>query len=203
MGIIDEAAKQSNRKTYGKGFHDGIRAATAGHRADMMNESKLQIALKNMTAPLRKFYEFVPAQEPWTAQQILAEAARAGLSWDTSKAKGCLNGLVESGVVREPQRGFFIRTEIRTAKQQEPEPNMPTVQPLRKVITNDEPRQQEAPEDGLMAVAERVRKLADDVRAIAHAIESAAVMVVEKEQRCAEETKKLRQLQELLKSISN
>lgn len=180
------------RKSYGRGYHDGIRKANAENEARDMNKRRMETIVSGLNSALRKTFDLVPAESPWTAAQIVDEAKRTGQCATLQDTKGRLAALVDRGVVSEPERGKFIRTRIRESQQtdteDEEEQQQVSIEPQAK-----QP-QSSSVEDDLIGIAEELRGLASR-------IDNAAVKAAEQMESVSADTKKLRQLQDILKSI--
>jgi hypothetical protein len=167
-----------------------------------MNQSKFESVFRGMTMQAKKVYECVPISESWTPAQIMGELHRRNVSMsDKHVVMGCLNSMIDSGIVNEVSRGEFKREAIRPKCDvkvfvsqviepiQEPEVKKPN--PAPAPVPTPAPGN---PLDLLGEFAQRLRALADDAERIAMAIASQA-------EKNDAETAKMRQLQALLKSL--
>lgn len=164
-----------------------------------MNESKFDSAYRSLTVQAKKVYDCVPISESFDAAQIIGELHRRNISMsDKHVILGCMNSLIDIGLVKEVSRGVFIREVIRKkielkehevkqieiekdvkVKQQTPVTNTPAVV---------------SPLDLLGDFANRLRTLADDAERI-------AMIIAGQAEKNDAETAKLRQLQAILKSL--
>lgn len=164
-----------------------------------MNVSKFEQAHRGLSSIAKKVFESVPISEAWNAPAISAEMRRLGSGGaDSRVVLGCLNTLIESGLVKEVSKGTFQRIEIReraepvvTSKPMEPSPmSIRAIQPVVvQAVT-----QSVTPIDRLSKFAIRLRELANDM-------ETAALELAEQAEKNDAETSKMRQLQQLLKSL--
>lgn len=167
-----------------------------------MNKSKFDSAFRGMTMQAKKVYECVPIVESWAPAQIMSELHRRNISMsDMHVVLGCLNSMIDVGIVVEIPRGKFKREAIRPKCEVKPfaDPAIQTIQEpkLNKTVTEPGPAPTPAtsnPLDLLGNLAQRLRALADDAEQIAMAIAGQA-------EKNDAETAKMRQLQALLKSL--
>lgn len=150
--------------------------------------ARQRVLVSNQTAVAKKVFELVPIQEAWTAQQIQGALQRTTRSTlDFRLLGGCLNTLKEAGLVAEPQPGHFERVKLREAI------TVPgkTFEPLVPLdITK-----QATSADLLIELADRARKLAND-------LEAAASVIREENETNAASLEKLVQLKALFKQLS-
>lgn len=175
-----------------------------------MNNARHKSIVEGLSAIAAKVYEAVPISEPWTVHQVLFEMARLNNQpYQIRVVAGCLSNLVESGLVKEPSRGSFVR---------EPVKERPTIEAMTKKGVLREfagiaPKEQVMPTnqpasgaaqliDRLAQIGSSLRALADHAKSIADEIDSAALAAEEDRSKLLGESDKLRQLQTLLKSIS-
>lgn len=173
-----------------------------------MNEAKMSRILESFNGIARKVLNAVPIEEAWTAVQIAAEMRRTtGANPDVQVVQGCLARAVESGLVREPERGRFQQVKIRHAAPAAPK-EPPPVSQKPKVVTMPAPREQPlaeqacAPLDRLGSIASMLRAKAEELEELADAIEAAALDADDRLQRVSEDSTKLRQLQAILKGLA-
>ncbi len=155
-----------------------------------LNQAKFNSIFNGLSTVVKKTYEAVPIATQWDASQIHNELIRVGAASDLKTTIGCLNTLVSSGLVKEPVRGAFVRIEIkaRSAKQEEFE-------------EYKQAEKQKGPLDVLIAIAGKAKKISLMIVELAKEIEDSALDIEEKLAAESEETKKLKQLQSILKSL--
>jgi hypothetical protein len=155
-----------------------------------MNEAKISRIESGLNGMAKKVLDAVPAQSPWSKDQIAIEIRRRGSGADRAVLDGCLDSLRGRGLIKEPTRGQFIRVVGKITTKQ-PEEDI--------TVTNQVPPARPAPEkkDSLSRLAE----LAKTLRSAADQIDAVALDVEERVQTIEKDTDKLRQLQVLLKSI--
>lgn len=163
-----------------------------------MKALKLELAEQGLNGQARKVLEAVPMQEPWAKQQILAELRRVGSNAGMDVVEACLNTLRGRGLIKEPERGKFVRV-VATERQPQPQP-----EETIEVERMSAPQQEEKPDPlaQLADIAKRLRHFSSDLSMMAAAVEDAAIAAEERIQQIKGDTAKLRQLQELLKSLS-
>ena len=148
-----------------------------------MNPARLRAIENSQTSIAKKVLSCVPIQEAWTQHQIKMELHRSGSRTDPRIIEGCLNTLLESGLIKEPTRGSFQRIHIPDVQKDEPAVAQP--QPEKKPVD---------PLSRLATVAETLRELADD-------LEDIALEVTQTRSSNDEELEKLRTLKTLLKQL--
>mgnify|MGYP000078229510 CR=1 FL=1 len=153
-----------------------------------MNAAKMKQVESGLTGIARKVLDAVPKTDAWASAAILGEIKRAtGSNYEMKLINGCLESLKNSGLVREPVRGKWIRIAVKDRDDEAVEVTANVVE-LRKL-----PDQLTAREM-LSQVAIAMMDLAAKVEDVANEIDKA-------EKRNDEKTAKLRQLQELLRGL--
>lgn len=165
-----------------------------------MNQAKFESLHRGQTGIAKKVYEAVPIQAAMSASEICSEMRRLGSAQDLRVVVGCLCSLLDSGLIQERPKGSFLRTPVRAY---EPEPSPPQPQPMKTPALRIATVAPASPIERLTAISKRVTAAMDELKAIADDIETAAIEITEQSERTQAESQKLRQLQELLKSIGN
>lgn len=164
-----------------------------------MNAARAAAVLKGQTALAQKVYNAVPIGEPWTAQEIEKELVRTGHPIGIHVIRGCLGALYESGLVRQPDNSRFIRTRVRDKQQKAEVITMPSTN-VAPIVT---PKESEVtPADRLLALTDRFKSLVDEFGRMSAELEDIAIAVTEQLSESDADTAKLRQLQQILKSIA-
>lgn len=164
-----------------------------------MNHARFQSIRQGLSAVAQKVYDATPIAEEWTTNQIHAELARQGANLNHAITQGCLRSLVGSGLVSEPQRGLFRRVKVRQpapgggSKEKEDSEVAKTATAPAATETN--------PIDKLSALAARCRRMMDLQKELAEDIEMAALEIQDHIAKNDEDMQKLKQLQQLLKSL--
>ena len=199
--------EDSHRRVYAKGFFDGLRSlgideiSGASIKDLKMNNAKFQQTYRGLTSICQKVLDAVPIEGKWTVQQIMSEMARTGSVQDKRKVEGCLNSLIGSSLISEPETGRFRRVPVR-------EPAKLAAVEKEEIVAVQEITQAQSkqgstsPLDKLAALSSRVRQIQEMMKNLASDIDDAAIAIEEQMSAVDEDTKKLRQLQQLLKSIS-
>lgn len=207
--------RQSHRKVYAKGFYDGLRSLSNQPETPSMNQAKFESSHRELTIVSKKVYSATPIAEAWNAFQIFEEMKRVGTGGcnDLRAVKSYLNSLINAGLVIEPEPGMFVRKAVRV-----PEPVKPKLLIVQKeaveVQSNpivSQPKTPEKPEkpetadfgpiEQLSKLSTRVLQMVAALQVLASDIDNAAISIAEQGEKKDGETKKLRQLQELLKSL--
>jgi hypothetical protein len=154
-----------------------------------------------LNAPVKKVYEAVPVSEAWTSTQIIAEISRLGYSMRDSKAIiGCLDTLKRQGLIQEPERGSFIRIEVKETTtfdkfiEETKEKTMATSKPVTQIKQSNL--------DRLISLSEKANGLAAQMKAMATELENVALEIEAEIQENSTSAQKLKQLQELLKGVA-
>lgn len=175
----------------------------------MISSSRFKQVHVGLSALAQKVYAAVPISEPWSASRIHSEMQRNGGSTkDLHIVMGCINSLIASGLVSEPERGTFIRSPVKDkptekqAPQPEPkkEPMTTTAKTTPKAST---PIEMIAPIAGALrleaiGMAQQAKRLEE----WADSLETKALEIEENNAAGDADTAKLKQLQQLLKSLS-
>ena len=210
---MNEERDKLNR-VYGRGFHDGMKAAGIQIvKESAMNEAKFNALFRSLSEQAKKVYQAVPMNEKWSTGQVMTELARTVGQREHRVVAGCLRSLMESGLIKEPDPGMWIRVEIRprvasvSCKTEIEE----TVQEMPKKETKDMPpiNTQPTPQKADTTPLERIGGLSAQVLSIIQSlhqlaadIEAAALEVEEQIEKINKDGEKLKQLQQLLKSLS-
>lgn len=165
-----------------------------------MNANKMARIESGLSSMAKKVLGAVPLQEVWTKSQIADEMRRIGITVDRNMVYGCLSTIVESGLIKEPERGSFIRVTVRTAAKQtqtttQENPVVATTNTIRASSTATSPATMGT--DTLTRLANLgalLRRAAEECDAIALEVEARV-------QAAGKEGEKLRQLTALLKDI--
>ena len=186
-----------------------------------MTPSKFRMVEGGLTQAARKVLGATPEQEAWPYIRIHQELMRIGEggSRDVSVTLGCLQSLKESGLVKEPRRGEFARVDVRQKQerlidelvtigkqqQQQPIPTTPVQQPTVPMTTSLQipTTRKLTPLEMLSNLEKRAQDLATLAKTLCDDIQATAITI---EDQIANETansNKLKQLQELLKSIGS
>lgn len=161
-----------------------------------MTTTRIRILENQQTGVAKKVYGAVPINEAWPSRQIVMELSRQGQVRDFSIIEGCLNTLKEVGLIREVAPGHFQRVKPKPIAEKEAEPM--STKPLNPP-TKSEPAE---PVDRLAAIGTKLRGLSQTFLELADDIDEAALAFEEKTSGNNEELAKLRQLKNVLKSLS-
>jgi len=167
----------------------------------MISQTRFKQMFNTLNAPVKKVYEAVPVSEAWTSTQIIAEISRLGYSMRDSKAIiGCLDTLKRQGLIQEPERGSFIRIEVKETTtfdkfiEETKEKTMATSKPVTQIKQSNL--------DRLISLSEKANGLAAQMKAMATELENVALEIEAEIQENSTSAQKLKQLQELLKGVA-
>ena len=161
-----------------------------------MTATRIRILENQQTGVAKKVYGAVPINEAWPSKSIAAELTRQGQVRDFSIIEGCLNTLKEVGLIKEMSPGHFQRVK--------PKAEPMSTKPLNPVIPPNSSIKGEStePVDRLAAIGTKLRGLSQMFLELADDIDEAALAFEEKTSGNDEELAKLRQLKNVLKSLS-
>lgn len=161
-----------------------------------MTATRIRILENQQTGVAKKVYDAVPINEAWPSKSIVAELTRQGQVRDFSIIEGCLNTLKEVGLIKEMSPGHFQRVKPK-AEPMSTKPLNPVIPPNSSI--KGEPTE---PVDRLAAIGTKLRGLSQMFLELADDIDEAALAFEEKTSGNDEELAKLRQLKNVLKSLS-
>lgn len=161
-----------------------------------MTATRIRILENQQTGVAKKVYGAVPINEAWPSKSIVAELTRQGQVRDFSIIEGCLNTLKEVGLIKEMSPGHFQRVKPK-AEPMSTKPLNPVIPPNSSI--KGEPTE---PVDRLAAIGTKLRGLSQMFLELADDIDEAALAFEEKTSGNDEELAKLRQLKNVLKSLS-
>lgn len=177
-----------------------------------MRHHKFQAIYSGLTAVSKKIYDATPINEAWNANQINSELARTSTPVEFRTILGCLNGLVGAGLVKESPNGCFQRVRIISKPERSTEkdsaenanPDNSQSQTSRVIgmqPTNSKEKIIIDPIEKIGQLAMQCREIMDAVQRLASNIETVAIEVQENFSSRDAEVQKLKQLQQLLKSL--
>lgn len=166
-----------------------------------MNESRQQQILAGQSSIAQKVFTLVPIQTAWSNHEIHGAALTVKATGASPYAiRRALGELKEAGLIREPVGGKFQRDAAipKTIKEQA------VTQVAKQAVVSI--KKSEGALDVLASLSGEVVSLADDfskrMKALASRIEEVALSVEAERETNAAAVGKLKQLQELLKGIS-
>lgn len=177
-------ARTSSRRSYGKGFYDGLRAAGVQAIGEEMNKKKFTELYDGMTSQPRDVYESVPIKTSYSIGQIMDDMNRRGVAQTKTVVENCLAMMTKNGLIKQQRTGFYIREQVRDAEQ------MPVVTELQSNRSS-----KNSPMQLLNNLAEKARQLAEE-------LDYAAIEIEQEFQNSEAKSEKLKQLQTLLKNIA-
>lgn len=166
----------------------------------MISQTRFKQLHNTLNAPVKKVYEAVPVSEAWTTTQIISEISRLGYSMRDSKAIiGCLDTLKRQGLITEPERGTFVRVEVKAI-----ETYVKFMEETKEKIMATKPvtQMKQTNLDRLISLSEKANGLAAQMKAMASELENVALEIEAEIQENSTSAQKLKQLQELLKGVA-
>lgn len=165
---------------------------------------------RGLTGVAQRVYDCVPISEAWQPQQIKAELTCQGRGGEVRIIMGCLNALIDSGLVKEVPKGYFQRIPVdpkpaNTEKTEETEEAEKEEVMTATLQTKLQPKLQTkkdetAPIDKIAKLASRCIELSVMLQKLASDVETVAIEVQNDFAQQGEDAQKLKQLQALLKS---
>jgi hypothetical protein len=145
--------------------------------------------LAGQSAIAQKVFQSVPVADAWSHHQIAAEMRRSvGSAMDIRTLLGCLNTLVDAGLVRRQFGATFIRAAVSAAaeeKQKEIKPMAGKKEPAAAPVLS-------SALDVLGNLSQRLRDLAQE-------LDAAALVIAEGQQADAQLAERYKQIQSLLR----
>lgn len=163
----------------------------------MISASQFEQRHQSLSAIAKKVYQAVPAKTAWSPSFILSEMQRTGSSTrDLRIIEGCLNSLIDAGLVEEPGPRVFIRAPIKAPK----EPPTSVIFSKEELVIEKpqataKPIEARTPITILSSISVRIKALADE-------LETAALEIEEQIAAKDADAGKLKQLQALLKGLT-
>jgi len=170
--------------------------------------TKIEQKLEGHTSVGRKIYNVVPIEYAWTTGEILSELRRNGVLVSKSAAIGCLKALAESGLINESSGRWKRKyagviydkakkdTSIVETKNEEPKMVRETV------VAKDK----KTPIDIMLSVSEKTREMQDTITVMMERwrkmVDDAALEISQQIDEASDDSKKLKQLQDILKSVA-
>lgn len=166
-----------------------------------MNATRLDDLERSISGVSRKVLHACPVAEAWTPRDIHTEILRQGhSSIDRRTLDGCLNALRDSGLVREPEHGCFIRVTAKARVVDLPR-HLVAAKPPASVKTLVPVKTDDDLLDRFATIATALRAHSNASLELAEKVEALGIEVADQIQRAEQGGAKLKQLQELLKSI--
>ena len=188
--------KPNFRGGWKHGYNAGLQAAAKLSVEDKpMRQAVIDRMIKNQSTVAKKVYESVPNQEPWEIKAIVSDLGRRQHHIDYKRVCGCLNSMKESGLIKEPFSGSFIRVVASTNPVHVPiEELQQMADTSPKVLTIK--KKTRDPMDIISGLTTQMRELADK-------FDEAALELADTIATSGADTDKLRALKALLKAVQD
>lgn len=195
----NEAGGKANRRIYGRGLFDGLRKAGIENPEDFMRNSRINETVSGLTGLPKRILDAVPIKEDWAASKIISELRRRGANPDHQFVMRYLGEFSRLGIIKETKPNVFTRLALPPVTDPARQPKAhQDVSVARKEESTDNPGSMEK----LAEIALRARQLAEAIGTLANDIEECAIEVEERIESAQKDGAKLKQLHELIKSIS-
>lgn len=172
-----------------------------------MRYHKFKAIFSGLSAIAKKIYGVVPIAEAWDVTKIKMELTRTSTPTETRLILGCLTGLVANGLVKESPKGMFQRAPV-DAKQEafiegadDNENDELEGQGEQMTTTAHSSMPAQDPIEKISKLASQCQDILVAVSKLQSDIETVAIEVQEAFQARDAEVQKLKQLQQLLKSL--
>lgn len=175
-------------------------------RNKKLNQQKFDQIHRGLSAQATKVYDAIPISDSWSITQIMQELHRLNISMsDARVVGGCLNSLIDCGLVVEAPKRMFRREVIRPKfERTEAAPEViATTKEIEMKQTAHLPSKTApyASAIAIMSPLDRLSSFASRLRDLATEMENAAIDLAGQAEKNEAETAKMRQLQALLKSL--
>lgn len=171
-----------------------------------MNAARASQVVQSLTGVAKKVYDVAPIAQRWSSGTIVGELFRLGHKVDKRTVDGVLNDLVEKGLLIEPKRGEFMRATIKVPTLPPPASALAPVVPTQakpQMASIERPTLKPADLlDRMASISGKLRDLGRDASNLANDIDDAAIAAQQKIEGASADASKLRQLQQLLRSIN-
>lgn len=176
----------------------------------MMNPARYSEHERNLSGVARRVFEATPITDGWTVSQITTELGRGGSRIDVRIVSGCLNSMRDQGLVKEAAGGLWTRIAPRVVQAPalrvvEPEHTTTTYRSGNSMKTTQqktEPEQAE-PLVSIGTLAHRLRATGKALIEWADELEAVGLAFEERVEKANQDGVRLRQLQALLKGLSD
>lgn len=204
-----EKKKHTSEFNKWSGSKDGLRAYCRACqneakkiyiRGTEMKKSKFNGIYNGLSSVAKKIYEAIPIQDEWDLTKVIAETKRVFPSiGDHKMIMGCVNTLVRSGLVLEINGRVYRRAKIDFLEGKEMQKDNVIKNEIdTKAVTPNKL----TPLEKIGSLQKIAARLAADAKELLEAIDTVAIEVDEQFSARDEESKKLKQLQQLLKSLA-
>lgn len=160
-----------------------------------MQRDRLNMAEAGLNAMASKVLDAVPISEPWPVHKILGEMRRLGITSNPnhSVVLGCLSTLRGHGLIREPERGMFVRTPQKL----EVVSVNPTPSKKAAIVAPEEPDLSAQ----LKALSSDLQSAADILSGIAHNLDSIAQKYAEEAAKAVNDARQFEDLRALMRKF--
>lgn len=112
---MNETAEDANairKRLYGRGYHDGLKAALKLSEDDM-NAARMKSAIEGLTSIAAKVYGSMPDDRVVNAKEMTTLLYRnTGARADVAVVEGCLNSMASQHLVADQGHGAYRKTVI-------------------------------------------------------------------------------------------
>lgn len=177
------AARTSTRRSYGKGYYDGLRAAGLQTGGEFMNRKKFTEIYEGLSTQPRDVYDSVPIKTSCSIGQIMDDMNRRGVAQSKTVVENCISMMAKNGLVVQEKAGYFVRQKVTDDMKKDSKTELKL-------------NQKQSPSAILSAMAEKARQLAEE-------LEYAAIEIEQEFQNSEAKSEQLKQLKSLLKGIAD
>lgn len=166
-----------------------------------ISKARFNQIFNGQSSSAKKVYSAVPIAEGWNARQITTELIRNGVGIDKRVISGCLDTLVDAGLVNELIRGDFRRVHVKEEELNQQQPELKEMT-KPKANTANQIKQPKSPMDLIGDLASRASVIGDMLKSLSSDIGDVAIEIQQHIETSDADTQKFKQLQSLLKSIT-
>lgn len=181
------------RRTYGRGYVEGLKAAGIQNIGDFMNSAKLRSLEQGLNGQTRKVYEALPIESSATLDDIIRSCASHGARPDKRVVEACVLDLVDRGLARS-NGGQFQRVVAR-----------PVMVPTPEIPGPAEPERTLTPLEQLADIELRLKiiqkNLVADLEALRGDLTTVAVIVEDQVKDVRKDLEKFDTLKNLLRDM--
>jgi hypothetical protein len=156
--MSDEDQNAIRKRMYGRGYHDGLRAALKLSGGTMTNAVKMKTTIAGLTGIASKVYDSMPDDRCVNAKEMTTLLYRhTGARADVAIVQGCLSSMVSQHLVADQGHGAYRKAAIPAAPILQSVPKftssiVATVE-AKQVLAKPAPK---APETSMVKVTEAI-----------------------------------------------
>lgn len=157
-----------------------------------MNERKFNQVMQGQSGSAKKVYEAVPKAIAWPPHQILTEVRRTnpGFNAPLEAFIGILSSLKSDGLIKEPRKGCYIRSEVRPAARKSPRARVAEVKEAQETVP-----------PAVLPVEGKLEKIADQLVELSEHLLTISLQMAEEKEKPSESEEKMLKMREAMKAF--